>query len=106
MKSRALPVFQLPPEGLRVGHPPPFALRDKFGKLLVPRGVIVSKEQQRQQLIARELYVDEQEGELLRRAIAGKLDSMVKQNALIGQIAQARPDVDFLDPSTPGTPPG
>jgi HD-GYP domain-containing protein (c-di-GMP phosphodiesterase class II) len=38
--------------------------------------------------------VDEQDGESLRRAIAGKLDSMVRQNALIGQIAQARASAD------------
>lgn len=94
-------VFQLPPEVLRVGHPTPYALRDKSGNLLVARGVMVGSEDQRQQLIARDLYVDAQEGEQLRRAIAGKLDSMVRQNALIGQIAQARPDAGFGDPSQP-----
>jgi HD-GYP domain-containing protein (c-di-GMP phosphodiesterase class II) len=91
-----MPVFQLPPEMLRVGHPTPFALRDKIGNLLVARGMMVASEDQRQQLISRELYVDEHEGEALRRAIAGKLDSMVRQNALIGQIAQARADVNCL----------
>jgi hypothetical protein len=90
-------VFQLPAEVLRVGHPTPFALRDKTGNLLVARGVMVTSEEQRQQLIARDLYVDAQEGDQLRRAIAGKLDSMVRQNALIGQIAQARPDASLLD---------
>jgi HD-GYP domain-containing protein (c-di-GMP phosphodiesterase class II) len=85
-------VFQLPPDVLRVGEPTPFALRDKTGCLLVPRGLMVSSEDQLQQLAARDLYVDEQDGEALRRAIAGKLDSMVRQNALLGAIAQARPD--------------
>lgn len=87
-----MPVFQIPPELIRVGHATPFALRDKVGKLLIARGVMVQTESQRQQMIARDLYVDEQEGEQLKRAIAGKLDSMVRQNALIGQIAQASPD--------------
>jgi HD-GYP domain-containing protein (c-di-GMP phosphodiesterase class II) len=95
-----MPVFQLPPEMLRVGQPTPFALRDKTGHLLVARGVIVASEDQRRQLIARDLYVDEQEGELLKRAIAGKLDSMVRRNALIGQIAQARPDTTGLSGGT------
>ena len=101
IRASEMSVFQLPPEVLRIGHPIPFALRDKTGNLLVPKGVMVASEDQRQQLIARELYVDEQEGEQLRRAIAGKLDSMIRQNALIGQIAQARPDTHFLDPSSP-----
>lgn len=87
-----MPVFQLPPDVLRVGEPTPFALRDRTGCLLVPRGTMVASETQRQQLAARDLYVDEQDGEALKRAIAGKLDSMVRQNALIGAIAQARPD--------------
>ena len=64
-------VFQLPPDVLRVGEPTPFALRDKTGCLLVPRGLMVSSEDQLQQLAARDLYVDEQDSEALRRAIAG-----------------------------------
>ncbi len=87
-----MPVFQLPSDVLRVGEPTPFALRDKTGRLLIPRGTMVASEAQRLQLAARELYVDEQDGEALKRAMAGKLDSMVRQNALIGQIAKARPD--------------
>ena len=90
--STPMSVFQLPPDVLRVGEPTPFALRDKTGCLLVPRGLMVSSEDQLQQLAERDLYVDEQDSEALRRAIAGKLDSMVRQNALLGAIAQARPD--------------
>ena len=84
-------MFQLPPDVLRVGEPTPFALRDKAGCLLVPRGMVVASEDQLQQLATRDLYVDEQDGEALKRAMAGKLDSMVRQGALIGDIAQARP---------------
>jgi HD-GYP domain-containing protein (c-di-GMP phosphodiesterase class II) len=87
-----MPVFQLPSDVLRVGEPTPFALRDQTGRLLIPRGTMVASEVQRLQLAARDLYVDEQDGEALKRAIAGKLDSMVRQNALIGAIAKARPD--------------
>ena len=56
-------VFQLPTEILRVGHPVPFALPDKLGNLLVARGAMVNFEEQRQQLISRDLYVNGQEGE-------------------------------------------
>jgi HD-GYP domain-containing protein (c-di-GMP phosphodiesterase class II) len=97
-------VFQLPADVLRVGEPIPFALRDRSGLLLVARGVMVASEDQRRQLAARELYVDEQDGEMLKRAMAGKLDSMVRQNALIGAIAKARPtavDINNL-PKTAG----
>ena len=87
-----MPVFQLPSDVLRVGEPTPFALRDRTGCLLIPRGTMVATEAQRLQLAARDLYVDEQDGEALKRAIAGKLDAMVRQNALIGLIAKARPD--------------
>jgi HD-GYP domain-containing protein (c-di-GMP phosphodiesterase class II) len=84
-------VFQLPPDALRVGEPTMFALRDRSGFLLIPRGTLVASEAQRQQLAARDLYVDSQDSEALKRAMAGKLDSMVRQNALIGALAQARP---------------
>jgi HD-GYP domain-containing protein (c-di-GMP phosphodiesterase class II) len=87
-----MPVFELPPDVLRVGEPILFALRDKTGCLLVPRGTLVASEEQRQQLTARHLYVDEQDSVALKRAIAGKVHSMVWQNALLGRIAQARPD--------------
>lgn len=98
-----MPVFQLPSDVLRVGEPTPFALRDKTGCLLVPRGMMVATEAQRQQLAARDLYVDEQDSETLRRAMAGKLDAMVRQNALIGKIAQARPDAaDVLNGKASG----
>jgi HD-GYP domain-containing protein (c-di-GMP phosphodiesterase class II) len=89
-------VFQLPPDVLRVGEPTPFALRDKAGALLIPRGMIVASEDQLAQLAARELYVDEQDGQALKRAMAGKLDSMVRQGALIGVIAQAQPNAGDL----------
>ena len=98
-----MPVFQLPSDVLRVGEPTPFALRDKSGCLLIPRGTMVASEEQRQQLAARDLYVDEQDGEALKRAIAGKLDAMVRQNALIGLIAKARPDpVDVISGKATG----
>lgn len=98
-----MPVFQLPSDVLRVGEPTPFALRDKSGCLLIPRGTMVASEAQRLALAARDLYVDEQDGEALRRAIAGKLDAMVRQNALIGAIAKARPDpVEVLNGKAAG----
>lgn len=93
----------LPPDVLRVGQPTLFALRDKTGCLLVPKGTLVADAEQLQQLAARELYVDDQDGEALRRAMAGKVHELVRGNELLGRIAQARPDAcDLLPPPSTG----
>lgn len=84
-----MPVIQVPPEILRTGHPAPVSVRDASGHLLLAKGVMVATEEQRQRLVSRALYVDELEGDLLRRALAGKLDSMLRQNAKLGQMARA-----------------
>jgi HD-GYP domain-containing protein (c-di-GMP phosphodiesterase class II) len=97
-------VIQLPPTALRVGHPVPFALRDASGHLLVPRGGVVDNEALRQQLITRGIYVDEIDSGQFKKAMAGKLDSMLRQNALLGQIAQAQPDVSEM-PAPPASVP-
>lgn len=89
----------LPPDVLRVGQPVLFALRDKTGGLLVPKGTMVESDEQLLQLTERELYVDEQDGEALRRAIGGKLDNMLRENQTIGRMANARADAaDLLAP--------
>ncbi len=97
-------VIQLPPTALRVGHPVPFALRDASGHLLVPRGGVVDTESLRQQLITRGIYVAEIDSGQFKKAMAGKLDSMLRQNALLGQIAQAQPDASEM-PLPPGMAP-
>lgn len=93
----------LPPDVLRVGFPTLFALRDKTGCLLVPKGTVLADNEQLQQLVSRELYIDDQDGEALRRAIAGKVHELVRGNELLGRIAQARPDAsDLLPPPAAG----
>lgn len=93
----------LPPDVLRVGFPTLFALRDKTGCLLVPKGTVLADNEQLQQLTSRELYIDDQDSETLRRAIAGKVHELVRGNELLGRIAQARPDAsDLLPPPAAG----
>lgn len=102
-----MPVIQLPPEILRTGHPAPVSVRDATGHLLLAKGMLVASEEQRQRLVSRALYVDELEGDLLRRAMAGKLDSLVRQNTPIGRIASAQPDAVVIGSgsgSSPRTP--
>ncbi len=96
----------LPPELLRVGEPTPFPLRDKTGCLLVPRGVMVATESQRLQIISRELYVEEHEGELVKRALAGKVHHLVRNNALLGTIAGARAEREDLAHAAAAPAPG
>jgi HD-GYP domain-containing protein (c-di-GMP phosphodiesterase class II) len=99
-----MPVIPLHPTALRLGHPIPVALRDASGHLLMPRGTMLADESQRQQLIARGIciYVDANDSEQFRKAMAGKLDSMVRSNALLGQIAKAVPDAADCGPAAPG----
>lgn len=85
-------VHPLPPEALRLGAPLPFALRDASGALIAARGAVIRTEAQLQALVSRNLFLDDQDSEALARAVAGKVDSMMRRNALLGQIAQARPD--------------
>jgi HD-GYP domain-containing protein (c-di-GMP phosphodiesterase class II) len=94
-------VIRLSSTVLRLGHPVPVALRDAAGQLLVPRGTMISDENQRQQLIARGVFVDTNDSEQFRKAFAGKLDAMLRSNALLGQIANAVPDAVAGDAAAP-----
>ncbi len=96
-----MPVSQLPPEQLRIGHPTPFGLFDADGHLLMARGVVIESAAHRQQLIERGVYVDQQDSEAYCRSMAGKLDSMLRQNELLGRIAQAHPDAAEIEAALP-----
>jgi HD-GYP domain-containing protein (c-di-GMP phosphodiesterase class II) len=85
-------VIALPASAIRLGVPLPFSLRDDAGRLLLARGSVVETDSARQQLAARGVYVDEAESQPFTRALAGKLDSMVRGNALLGDIANATVD--------------
>lgn len=85
-------LHQIPPETLQLGVALPFALRDANGALIVARGVVIRTDAQLQSLAERELFLDEQDNETFARAVNGKVDSMMRQGALLGKIAQARPD--------------
>lgn len=76
---------------MRLGTPLPFALRDANGALLAARGTVIRTDEHLQRLSARDLYLDTTDSENLARAVAGKVDSMVRQNALLGRIAEATP---------------
>ena len=87
-----MPVIQLPATALRVGQPVPVALRDAAGHLLVPRGAMVESEERLAQLISRGIFVDEGEGQQFKKAMAQKVDSLLRSNVRLGQIAKAQID--------------
>ena len=73
----------------------PYSVYDANGQLLLPKGTLVKSEKQRAQLLARGSFVDQSESELYHRgAFVVKLDSMVRRNVLIKQLANAKPDND------------
>ncbi len=97
-----MPVVLLPPEILRTGQPAPVSVRDAAGHLLWAKGVVLASDEQRQSLVSRDLFVDERDGELIRRALNGKLDSLLRQNTTLGTMADAQPDgADLVQPAAP-----
>ncbi len=85
-------VVPLSSDGLRIGRPLPFSLRDGAGMVLLARGASIQTEKQMQLLRARPLFIDMSESEAVKRAYAGQLDQMFRQDVALGRIAEARPD--------------
>ena len=89
-------VVLLPPEGLRIGKPIPFSLRDQEGTVLLARGATIANANQLSYLRSRPLFIDMTESEQYQRAFAGQLDEMVRKEVMLGKIANASPDYDAL----------
>jgi HD-GYP domain-containing protein (c-di-GMP phosphodiesterase class II) len=85
-------VVPLSSEGLRIGRPLPFSVRDGSGAVLLARGAAIQTERQLQLLRARELFIDMSESETVQRAFTGQLDQMLRQDVALGRIASASPD--------------
>lgn len=99
-------VTPVPDSTLRVGSSLSFSLRDAQGQLLLAAGKVISSPTMRQQLIERGVYVDIVESQAFQRALAGKIDTMVRQNASLGRIAEARVDAAPAGPSSTSAPAG
>ena len=89
-------VVPLSSEGLRIGRPLPFSVRDRTGGVLLARGAMIQTEKQLQLLQSRPIFIDQAESESVQRAYAGQLDQMFRQDVALGRIADARPDYDSL----------
>ncbi len=89
-------VVPLSSEGLRVGRPLPFSVRDGSGAVLLARGASIQTEKQLQVLRSRPIFIDMAESESVKRAYAGQLDQMFRQDVALGRIADARPDYESI----------
>jgi len=89
-------VVPLSPEGLRIGRPLPFAVRDGSGVVLLARGAAIETDKQLKLLQARPLFIDIAESETVRRAVNGQLDRLFLQDVALGRIADAKPDYDAI----------
>jgi len=94
-------VVPLSAEGLRIGRPLPFSVRDRTGGVLLARGAMIQTEKQLQLLQSRPIFIDVAESESVQRAYAGQLDQMFRQDVALGRIASARPDYDSLTAPVP-----
>ena len=89
-------VVPLSSEGLRIGRPLPFSVRDGSGAVLLARGASIQTERQLQLLRSREIFIDTVEMEAVQRAYNGQLDQLLRQDVGLGRIAGARPEYEAL----------
>jgi len=89
-------LLPIAPEGLVTGQPLPFSLRDVNGRVLVHRGSAIADQQQLGYLLARALFIDAGEKELVQRQLNAQVDQMFRTgDTTLGEIAAIRPDYDL-----------
>ena len=79
------------PKYLRLGEALPFGVRDIRGQLLLAAGQVIDSQERLSQLISQPLTADEEESSDWRRRLAATMDAMLRQNASLKEIADARP---------------
>jgi hypothetical protein len=90
-------------EHLRLDATLPFGVRAADGRLLLAPGASVGSEQWLAQLRAQPLFVDEDDAGEWRRKLGAAMGRMLRQNAPLKRIAEARPQQPARD-SAPGSP--
>lgn len=78
-------------EHLRLDKPLPFGVRDATGRLLLGAGASILHQDQLQHLRMQTLYADEDESNEWRRKLGATVGAMLRQNASLRSIAEARP---------------
>ena len=85
------------PEHLRLGAPLPFGVRDAGGRLLLTAGASIASHDQLKHLRSQPLYADEDESNEWRRKLGAAVGAMLRQNASLKDIADARPQEPARD---------
>lgn len=85
-------LIPLRPESIKLGRPLPFALRTLDGTLLARRGFVVSSPNQLEILVSRAgtLCIDIDESPEQARAFMSQLDTLVREQKTIGEIASTQ----------------
>jgi HD-GYP domain-containing protein (c-di-GMP phosphodiesterase class II) len=97
-------LLSLNADSIPLHKPLPFSLRTPSGVLLAHKGFVVTSRAQVDELFARNggLCIDPSESQAHQRAFMGQLDTLVRENRSIGQIASAQFAADLpADPARP-----
>ena len=89
--AHPLKLIHFSAEHLRMDAPLPFGLRDASGRLLLSAGQSLASPAQLEELRAQDLYADEDESNEWRRKLGAAVGAMLRQNAPLKSIAEARP---------------
>ncbi|MEH3085674.1 MAG: phosphohydrolase [Xylophilus ampelinus] len=95
-------------DSIPLHKPLPFSLRTPSGVLLAHKGFVVANRAQLDDMIARNggLCIDPAESHAYQRAFMGQLDTLVRENRTLGQIANAQFDaIPAADPARPAPAP-
>jgi HD-GYP domain-containing protein (c-di-GMP phosphodiesterase class II) len=99
-----LDLIPLPPRSLRIGQVLNFSVRDETGKLLIAKGQQLGDTPQVRALIERGAWVLVHETMEHQRAHAHKIDTLMHQGAVLGDIAKVRSDFRLERAERPGSP--
>lgn len=85
-------LIPLKPESIKLGQPLPFSLRTQDGTLLAHKGFVVGNRTQLETMLTRAgvLHIDLEESPDQARAFMSQLDTMVREQRTIGQIASTQ----------------
>lgn len=78
------------PHHLQLNHPLPFGIRDASGRLLLAAGARVDQADKLERLKSAELFADAAESMPWRRRLANTVDTMLRDNAPLAEIAEVR----------------
>lgn len=85
-------LVRLPPNALKPGQRLSFSLRDASGKLLFASGTVLPGSEAVRELLARGAYTRAHETEAYQREMTAKANTLLHQDAVLGDIAKVTPD--------------